>query len=372
MDDSKATDPRSGGCLASLALVAVMSGGVTFSAGCAGQPTDQSQRGNGLDASRVATDASSVVVDGGVPFVEMGPGRCYGVSRDGHVVGTTDTSPGSPFVMDSAGNRTSLPLYQNDGSTVPFAINVAGQIVGLAQSPRTAILYQNGSWTSIPPPPGEQWNAALDIDEAGDVVGVGTQVPDSAMQVSVLHAFYRPAGQATVDLSLAVQSSAYRISNACTIAGIFETDAGATHGFLRPAAGGSLLDLGTLGGPNSSVYAVNASGNAVGVSDTAAAAHHAFLFTSGRMMDLGTLGGSVSEAKGIDDEGHVVGNGTTSTGVAHPFVVRGGTLVDMLPGVSTASSYTMARVEMVVSGLAVGWGLAPDNSTHCIKWPVAP
>jgi probable HAF family extracellular repeat protein len=371
MDDSTVTDPRGGGCLASLALVAVMGGGVMVSAGCAGQP-EQSQGGNGLDASRVATDASSVAADGGVPFVDLGPGRCYGVSSDGHVVGTTDTSPGNPFVIDSAGNRTSLPLYQNDGSTVPFAINLAGQIVGLAQSPRTAILYQKGSWTTIPPPPGEQWNAALDIDEAGDVVGVGTQVPDSGMQVSVLHAFYRPAGHATVDLGLAVQSSAYRISNAGTIAGIFETDAGATHGFLRPSAGGSLLDLGTLGGPNSSVYAVNASGNAVGVSDTGTGSHHAFLFTSRQMMDLGTLGGSVSEAKGIDDEGHVVGNGTTTTGVAHPFVVRAGTLVDMLPGASTASSYTMARVEMVVSGVAVGWGLAPDNTIHCIKWPVAP
>jgi probable HAF family extracellular repeat protein len=76
-----------------------------------------------------------------------------------------------------------------------------------------------------------------------------------------------------------------------------------------------MLDLGTLGGSNSSASAINAGGQIVGGAQTASGDLHAFLWTpddrddlTGRMVDLGTLAGGVSSyATGINDFGQVVG-----------------------------------------------------------------
>ena len=69
-----------------------------------------------------------------------------------------------------------------------------------------------------------------------------------------------------------------------------------------------LTDLGTLGGNYSSGIAINASGQATGISPTAGnAEEHAFLWDGTRMQDLGTLGGSSSFGFAINDSGQVTG-----------------------------------------------------------------
>ena len=76
----------------------------------------------------------------------------------------------------------------------------------------------------------------------------------------------------------------------------------------------SVTDLGTVGGPNaeegtnSYAYGINASGQVVGTSFISANnVTHAFLYSGGTMQDLGTLGGRQSYAYGINASGQVVG-----------------------------------------------------------------
>ena len=81
---------------------------------------------------------------------------------------------------------------------------------------------------------------------------------------------------------------------------------------------GTIVDLGTLGGPFARAWKVNARGDVIGDSVTAAGDVHAFLYRNGVMHDLGTLGGDNSFALGLDSAGNVVG--ASDTGAVYPEV----------------------------------------------------
>jgi probable HAF family extracellular repeat protein len=75
-----------------------------------------------------------------------------------------------------------------------------------------------------------------------------------------------------------------------------------------------LIDLGTLGGPESAAVAIDSSGRVVGWSDTATGERHAFFWVSDRMIDLNhfvTLpeNSMLVEATAIDDQGQIVALG---------------------------------------------------------------
>ena len=96
--------------------------------------------------------------------------------------------------------------------------------------------------------------------------------------------------------------------------------------FLLCAATGAetryrVVDLGTLGGPSSRPYALNAKGAVAGEAETKQGQSHAFLWTAdGGMKDLGTLGGRISRAYAVNDRGEVAGEAETSNGVSVAFV----------------------------------------------------
>jgi probable HAF family extracellular repeat protein len=122
-------------------------------------------------------------------------------------------------------------------------------------------------------------------------------------------------------------SQANAINDRGEVVGDSSVASGARHAFRWRA--GTMTDLGTLGGFNSTASDINARGNVVGASELADGSTHAVLWRGGALVDLGTLGGDFSWATAVNDAGTVAGFSTTETGVPRAFVWRAGTMTEL-------------------------------------------
>src|SRR4051794_13893475 len=92
----------------------------------------------------------------------------------------------------------------------------------------------------------------------------------------------------------------------------------------------AVVDLGALvnasTGGSSSVGAINATGQVALTNSLDGLTTRGLRYSGGSTLNLGTLGGADSRASGINASGQVVGRSTTAAGVSHAFVwTPGGT-----------------------------------------------
>ena len=97
-----------------------------------------------------------------------------GINDDGLIVGSCNSSTAYAVVYKNGAGQQIGP-----GSFL--AVNHYGQIVGYRDI--NAALYQNGSWTALPDPPGQQatFSVATSINNAGEVVGYSQTGNGSAL-----------------------------------------------------------------------------------------------------------------------------------------------------------------------------------------------
>lgn len=135
----------------------------------------------------------------------------------------------------------------------------------------------------------------------------------------------------------------------------------------------SLVDLGTLGGPNSFALDVNASGQVSGNSSKTPGASNplnAFLYSNGAMTNLGvtanTGSNNFSRAYALNDAGVAVGESDNSSSKA--FVYRNGAIAQ-LAGLVSATSSAVAH-DVNNAGLIVG---ISSNGTisRPVRWNLA-
>jgi len=115
------------------------------------------------------------------------------------------------------------------------------------------------------------------------------------------------------------------INNAGQIVGDIGTGGG-RRGFLWSSGG--LVELGTLGGSDSTALAINAGGQAVGYSGIASGDSRAFLYAGGVLTDLNVFGGAISFGTAINNSGQVAGQ-YLGGGTFRAFTQNGGVSTDL-------------------------------------------
>ncbi|MBI1333230.1 MAG: PEP-CTERM sorting domain-containing protein [Armatimonadetes bacterium] len=129
--------------------------------------------------------------------------------------------------------------------------------------------------------------------------------------------------------------------------------------------GGTLTDIGTLGGISSFAYGINDAGTVVGYSTTGSGSNHAYSYSGGTMTDIGTLsGGTFSQANAINANGTIVGTATTSgTSYQHAFKYQNGVMTDLglTTGVNTTYGLAVSN-----NGYVAGYGVDSSFNNRAI------
>jgi probable HAF family extracellular repeat protein len=176
--------------------------------------------------------------------------------------------------------------------------------------------------------------AAVDVNESGQVVGGGAWIWQDAKktQLGTL------GGPRTSVLAINDRGQ--------VIGGSTTAKPTKGHGFLWES--GRMIDIYPVG-----PRAINNRGQVVGSGEVAGGHEHALLWQNGKTTDLGTLGGPTSIALAINDRGQIVGSADTASSSRHAFLWESGRMRDLgtLGGAYAAGS---SAVDVNESGQVVG------------------
>ncbi len=219
----------------------------------------------------------------------------YGINDAGHVVGwstaTASTAPSHAFYWDGTMHDLGT-LGATNQSSYAYGINNNDEIIGYSD----LMVYGGGSTHPF-------------------LCRNGTMID--------LHSPFLPG-------NTNAGAFAYGLNDHLQIVGNGPRPLGASHGFVYDYLGGSVIDVGDLGGANgSTAQAVNDTGQATGWAVTDGNLYnHAYLF-DGRIHDLGTLGGASSQGFAINGLGQVVGRSDYVGGTPHAFLWADGQMTDL-------------------------------------------
>ena len=314
----------------------------------------------GISASN--TSYNSFIYDGSrTNLGTLGGASCLaqGINPAGIICGGSMTTNGVDHAFRwTPGATTGVPgnLQMADLGTLgggsasdSFDINPSGQIAGVATVDMFDNIFHacrfntNGTVTDIGQaigpyfPGGPNQTYAYGINQAGQVVGSAYDNTFSTPEGF----FYNGAGVTMLgDLTGFggsagnYNSEAFAINGSGQVVGYatysgteFHAICWAANGTNGVAVNPRMVDLGTLGGTQSSAWSINSSNVVVGRSLIAGdVEEHAFITVSNTMVDLNTLldassnGWLLIKAEYINDAGQIVGRGT-SNGALHGFLL---------------------------------------------------
>lgn len=301
-----------------------------------------------------------------------GTTQAYGINEAGQVVGysTAASLKYHAFLWDN-GVMTDLGTLPTGTTSRAFGLNDNGQAVGFAfdgsaagGASNHAFLWENGVMTDLFPEPAHSMANA--INDAGQVVG----------QHNLNHPFLWQNG-GFIELGGFGGSNSFGyaldINNAGQVVGSSFVNNGSDglsqHAFLWQD--GVMTDLGALPGmPDSRAQGINELGQVVGFSsffdpDTTDETFESFLWENGVMIDLG-VPGDLNRAEDINDSGQIVGWSSNGAYIYEDGVVANlNTLIPAGSGVSISVATGINN-----AGQIVGYGLFAGRFHGLLLTPV--
>ena len=321
------------------------------------------------------THAFSWTASGGIVDLGTLGGRlsaASSVNNSGQVVGIStkeDNLTSRAFLWTVTSGMVDLGTLGGSDSEAT-AINDQGQVIGWSTtadgSPHGFLWSAANGMIDLGTIGGTQSFAAA-INNQGQVVGFGENGD------GLSHAFLWTAENGIVDLTpddVFFESRASGIDDSGRVAGV-RSDLNGTHSFTWTAPTG-LVNLDALGGTRGDAFAV-AGGQVVGDYGPAGNAQfRPFRWTStGGMVDLGTLGGTNGRAIALNATGDIVGRSVTAAGAQHATLWKPPVVADSTPPVITPSvTGALGNNSWYVGDVKVSWTVAdPDsaisNQTGC-------
>jgi probable HAF family extracellular repeat protein len=213
---------------------------------------------------------------------------------------------------------------------------------------------------------GGNFSSASGLNESAEVVG------DSTIGGSGLFRPFVFTGGTLKNLGTlgGSQSMTFGFGINALGAAVGEFDTGpntGTHGFLYN--GTTMIDIGNLGGSGGLSFtraqAINAAGKIVGSSPTPSHRDHAYVWSNGVMSDLGTLGGSESSATAINEAGQIVGDSSVAGDTArHAFLHAAGAMTDL----GTLGGAGSVAFAINSDGQVVGRADTAAGERHAFLW----
>jgi probable HAF family extracellular repeat protein len=246
------------------------------------------------------------------------------INNAGQVVGYYETSAGNDraFLWTASDGMEDLGTLGGDFA-IASGINSSGQVVGTSRNASGdvhAFLWAATSGMKDLGTLRGTFSSAVAINDLGDITGTASQVGD-IRYVAFLRTSPQKWMKALGTLGSSLLSYGYAINAAATVVGTSPLNKSLTtyHAFIR-REGAHLVDMGTLGGNDSTALGISPSEQVVGWSAfNGGYPSQPFLWTAtSGMQPLVTLGGQNSTAEAINGESQIVGfSDLSQAGVTH-------------------------------------------------------
>ena len=222
----------------------------------------------------------------------------------------------TPLLAQASYVVEDLGVLPGDSSSIAFAINANGDVVGWSNGPNgtRAFVYTTArGMVALPGLPTRPRTFARDINDVGDIVGVanagGTDLGHAVLWRNGVVQDLRTLGTGAFSEAWGINSFGQIVGTSFTAG----ADGLSTHGFLY--TDGVLRDLGPVAATD-----INDAGQVTGYR-SAVGGFHAFRWERGTFTDLGVIPGFAhSFGWAINASGQVAGNSGSASGSAERFV----------------------------------------------------